>query len=91
MVDDLADLSEVERRLFPQPVGTWTPDDWAAFFAIAQRLADQYGKEHIVALVDELVLVGAGPTREMADAIRPQYGHNDELTSTWGVNRWSGL
>ena len=90
-MDDLADLSEVERRLFPQPVGTWTPDDWAAFFAIAQRLADQYGKEHIVALVDELVLVGAGPTREMADAIRPQYGHNDELTSTWGVNRWSGL
>ena len=91
MVDDLADLSEVERRLFPQPVDTWTPDDWATFFATAQRLADQYGKEHIMALVDELVLVGAGPTREMADAIRPQYGHNDELTSTWGVNRWSGL
>jgi hypothetical protein len=64
VVDDLADLSEVERRLFPKPADTWTPNDWFTFFATAQRLADQYGKERIVALVDELVLVGAGPTRD---------------------------
>jgi hypothetical protein len=70
VADDLADLSEVERRLFPKRSDTWTPDDWFTFFATAQRLADQYGKEHIVAMVDELLLVGTGPTKEMADAIR---------------------
>jgi hypothetical protein len=70
VADDLPDLSQLERCLFPKPADTWTPDDWAAFFATAQQLADQYGKEHTVAMVDELVLLDAGPTREMADAIR---------------------
>ena len=27
MTDDL-DITELERQLFPKPVGTWTPDDW---------------------------------------------------------------
>ncbi|MDT5320317.1 MAG: hypothetical protein QOD88_2839 [Mycobacterium sp.] len=67
---DLADPSELERRLFPKPVDRWRPGDWVAFFATAQQLADQYGKEHVLAMVEELVRVDAGPTREMADAIR---------------------
>ena len=69
MADDI-DLLELERRLFPKPVGTWTPDDWAMFFATAQQLVDEYGKEHILAMVNELVFVEAGPTTVMADAIR---------------------
>jgi hypothetical protein len=69
-VDDVLDLSELERRLFPKPADTWTPDDWFAFFASAQQLADKYGKDQIVAMVDELLLIGAGPTKEMADAVR---------------------
>ncbi|PXW99152.1 hypothetical protein [Mycolicibacterium moriokaense] len=68
--DDNLDLAEFERRLFPSPVGTWTPDDWHALFATAQQLADKYGKEYVLAMVNELVPVGAGPTTVMADAIR---------------------
>ena len=68
--DDDLDLAEFERRLFPTPVGTWTPDDWYALFATAQQLADEYGKEYVLAMVNELVAVGAGPTTVMADAIR---------------------
>jgi len=55
-VDDVLDLSELERRLFPKPAHTWTPDDWFAFFACAQQLADKYGKDQILAMVDELLL-----------------------------------
>jgi hypothetical protein len=47
---------KLERQLFPKPVGTWTPDDWATFFVTAQKLVDNYGKEHVLALVNELVL-----------------------------------
>ena len=56
--------AELERRLFAKPVGTWTADDWAAFFATAQRLVDEYGKERVLVMVNELVLVDAGPTRD---------------------------
>jgi hypothetical protein len=69
-VDDVLDIAELEQRLFPKPVGTWGPEDWLVFFATAQQLADRYGKDQIVAMVDELLLIGAGPTKEMADAIR---------------------
>jgi hypothetical protein len=69
MTDDL-DITEPERQLFPKPVGTWTPDDWATFFVTAQKLVDNYGKEHVLALVNELVLADAGATTVMADAIR---------------------
>jgi hypothetical protein len=69
MTHDL-DMIELERRLFPKPVDTWTPDDWAAFFVTAQELVDEYGKEHVLAIVNELVLAGAGATAVMADAIR---------------------
>ena len=54
-MDDVLDLSELERRLFPKPADTWTPDDWFAFFACAQQLADKYGKDQILAMVDEFV------------------------------------
>jgi hypothetical protein len=69
-MDGVLDLFELERRLFPKPADTWTPDDWFAFFAAAQQLADKYGKDQIVAMVEELLLIGAGPTKEIADAIR---------------------
>jgi hypothetical protein len=46
------------------------PTTGQRFFATAKQLADQYGEEHIVSMVDELVLLDAGPTSETADAIR---------------------
>ncbi|HXO54347.1 MAG TPA: hypothetical protein VN888_25750 [Mycobacterium sp.] len=36
----------------------------------AQKLVDNYGKEHVLALVNELVLADAGATTVMADPIR---------------------
>jgi hypothetical protein len=69
VADDL-DLPELERRLFPKPVSIWTPSDWYAFFATAQQLADVYGKDRILAMVEELVFIGAEATTLTADAIR---------------------
>ncbi|CAN5779752.1 hypothetical protein BH09ACT7_BH09ACT7_33420 [soil metagenome] len=69
MTHDL-DIAELERRLFPRPVDAWLPDEWAAFFVQAQSLVDEYGKDHILAMVDDLVLAGAAATPAAADAIR---------------------
>ncbi|MET0701138.1 MAG: hypothetical protein ABWY93_15890 [Mycobacterium sp.] len=63
------DIAEFERRLFPRPVDVWSPDDWAAFFAVAQKLVDEYGKDEVLAAVSDLVLAGvAAPSA--VDAIR---------------------
>jgi hypothetical protein len=60
----------LERRLFARPADEWTPDDWFSFFGTAQILADKYGRDQVLTLVNELVSIGAGATAATADAIR---------------------
>ena len=38
-MSDVFDITELERRLFPKPVDTWTPDDWA----VVPRLGNEMG------------------------------------------------
>lgn len=64
------DLAEIEQRLFSKPVDTWTPDEWWKFLATAQRLVDDYGKESVLAAVNELALLDVGYARTIADVIR---------------------
>jgi len=55
---------------FPSRSAPGHPTTGATFFVTAQKLVDNYGKEHVLALVNELVLADAGATTVMADPIR---------------------
>jgi hypothetical protein len=76
--------------IFPKWSGVYSPNRSThghptigrRFLATAQRLADQYAKEHIVALVDELVLSELGRPEKWLTPSGTQYGHNDEQAST---------
>ena len=69
MADDV-DLVELEARLLPKPLAEWTPDDWPGFVGTAQSLADKYGKELILATLEELALIHGSEARVLGDVIR---------------------
>ena len=69
MADDM-DVAQLEQRLLPKPMDTWTPQDWWAFFLTAQHLVDEYGKEPVLAAFDELALIHGAAVKVIGGAIR---------------------